>query len=359
MLKKLTLLLIIFITAFTCGIFYLFNQIDSVYNKTNIELSKEFEVKDGMTAKNMGITLQENGIIKNSLVFYAFARYPKIASIVTKEKSEIFTVKKGFYKLSSKMNLVEVFKEISTGKEKNILISIPEGLTISKIARKLEEAELCNSKEFIKIASTEGKSIFKECGLNINSDSVEGFLYPDTYNIPVSYNSRKIIVHMVKNFIKVISSDEQTKKFLSLSDKDFYNTIILASIVEREYRVKDEASSIAGVFTNRLKINMALQSCATVEYIITEIQNKPHPKIITYSDLEIKNPFNTYIYNGLPPKPISNPGLTSLKAAINPEVNDYLYFTLTDAEAGRHTFSKDLMSHNKATSEFRTKRVLN
>ena len=150
---------------------------------------------------------------------------------------------------------------------------------------------------------------------------------------------------MVKNFIKVISSDEQTKKFLSLSDKDFYNTIILASIVEREYRVKDEASSIAGVFTNRLKINMALQSCATVEYIITEIQGKPHPERILTKDTKIDSPYNTYKWAGLTPGPISNPGLTALDAATNTPKTPYFFFQVENENTGKHVFTETFEEH--------------
>lgn len=359
MLKKILIpLVLILVLIFGLFIYYKI-QTDSPYDSTKIELTEEFNIEKGMTAKKIGVILQEKGFIKNSTLFYAFARFPKIASILTNQPETIFTIKKGNYILSSKMNLTDIFKEISTGKIKSINISIPEGLTISKIAKKFEEAGFASAKEFISIATTEGKSIFSKCNLNIQKDSVEGFLYPDTYSIPITYNSKQIITLMVKNFVKTISQNEELEKLLSYSEEDFYNTMILASIVEREYRVKEEARSIAGVFTNRLKINMALQSCATVEYIITEIQHKPHPKIITYADLEIKNPYNTYIYPGLTPTPISNPGLTALAAAINPEKNNYLYFTLTDSDAGRHTFSKDLMSHNKATNEFRTKRVIN
>lgn len=256
------------------------------------------------------------------------------------------------------MNLVQIFEELSTGKEKFITILIPEGLTISKIAKRLEEKNICSSKEFINIATTLGKELFNEVGLNINQNSVEGFLYPDTYNIPVSYDVKEIIILMINSFIKNLKSNSLTSSLFDLNSNELYKTIILASIVEREYRAQEEAALIAGVFKNRLKINMALQSCATVEYIITEIQHKPHPKIITYDDLEITNNFNTYKYPGLTPAPISNPGFTAINATLNSKESDYLYFTLTDQKNGKHTFSKTLTEHNTATNQFRTKRVI-
>jgi len=122
----------------------------------------------------------------------------------------------------------------------------------------------------------------------------------------------------------------------------------MASIVEREYRADDEAPLIASVFYNRLKRNVGLESCATLEYIITEIQNKAHPEYITLDDEKINSPYNTYKWAGLPPGPISNPGKIALEAAFHPAKTSYMYFVLKDAQAGRHFFSRDLSEHNQA-----------
>ncbi|MDR1950591.1 MAG: endolytic transglycosylase MltG, partial [Spirochaetaceae bacterium] len=126
--------------------------------------------------------------------------------------------------------------------------------------------------------------------------------------------------------------------------------VIIASIVEREYRRPEEAPLMAGVFYNRLSIGMALQSCATVEYIITEIQGKPHPETLYDRDTAIQNPYNTYIRPGLPPGPISAPGMVALDAAFSPESSDYLYFRLVDPREGRHYFSKTFDDHIRAAS---------
>jgi len=118
--------------------------------------------------------------------------------------------------------------------------------------------------------------------------------------------------------------------------------------VEREYRADDEAPLIAGVFFNRLEIGMGLQSCATVEYVITEIEGKPHPEVLYNRDIAIQDPYNTYVYAGLPPGPISCPGAVALNAAFHPTASDYLYFRLMDPQEGRHKFSKTLEDHIKA-----------
>lgn len=348
----LIVILVIIAGAFGGGFGYLKSMSAAVSDADSSTV--DFEVKNGMTAKAVGLELESQGIIKNKDIFYLFARFPKIGALVTGADESIFSAKKGYYELSSSMTLAEIFSEVSTGKEKSVNVAIPEGLTISKVAQRLRAAGLKNVDDFELVAAREGRKIFAAHGLKIKNDSVEGFLYPDTYNIPVSYSSEQIIGLMIDNLMKNITSYKETNGMQDRSD--FYDLMILASIIEREYRVKEEAPAIAGVFKNRLSINMPLQSCATVEYIITEINHKPHPDRIYFSDLESTSPYNTYKYPGLPPGPISNPGITAIRAAANPEKNNYLYFTLTDANAGRHTFSSTLDAHNKATNEFRTKR---
>lgn len=362
--KKLSVILFIvllFLVLLCGGIFCSIQFLSQPIDSSKIELV-DFEVKNGMTAKSVGKELKEQGLIKDDTVFYFFARFPKVASIFFRKPQEIFKIQTGYYELSKSMNLATIFQELSSGKEKSIDISIPEGLTISKIAERLRKAGLKNLADFEQVALNDGKKIFYEHELNISANSVEGFLFPDTYKIPISYNSEKVISMMIENLLKHISTLNKTFKIQNMSDIDgqiFYQTMILASIVEREYRVKDEARLIASVFKNRLQINMPLQSCATVEYIITEIDHKPHPKIIYFSDLESSSSYNTYKYSGLPPTPISNPGITAIEAALNPQNSDYLYFTLTDSDSGRHTFSKNLGGHIQATNEFRTKRDAN
>ena len=181
---------------------------------------------------------------------------------------------------------------------------------------------------------------------NIPGAIMEGYLYPDTYLFPLNYPAVKVVTTMADNFFKrlyEINSQAQT-----MTAREINDCITIASIVEREYRISDEASLMAGVFYNRLRIGMALQSCATVEYIITEIQGRPHPQILLNRDLEIQNPYNTYIRPGLPPTPISAPGETALKAAFYPKKTEFLYFRLIDLPSGEHYFSRTLDDHIRA-----------
>jgi len=176
--------------------------------------------------------------------------------------------------------------------------------------------------------------------------TMEGHLFPDTYFVPQPFTGAAMAELMARTFYDTVSSIEPGWK--TLPSADFRDAVIMASIVEREYRADDEAPLIASVFYNRLRRNIGLESCATLEYIITEIQNKAHPEYITLDDEKINSPYNTYKWAGLPPGPISNPGKIALEAAFHPAKTGYMYFVLKDAQAGRHFFSRDLSEHNQA-----------
>lgn len=295
------------------------------------------EVASGESTKKVGADLKSKKLIKNSGIFYLCARSPAVKKLLT-GNTNLFQLKSGVYQISSAMTLSEIFDVLSSGQQEYIRISIPEGLTISKIAVRLEDAGVCSAEDF-KDACHDADLIWK---YEIPSDSLEGFLFPDTYFFTPKMSGRAVVTVMVDNFfskIKEISGME------NLSKKELFYDVTLASIVEREYRIDEEAPLIASVFRNRLSHNIGLYSCATVEYIITEIEGLPHPDKITYNDLKIDNPYNTYKWAGLTPGPISNPGAVALNAAVNTPKTNYYYFRLVDADAGRHAFSKDFSTH--------------
>ena len=182
--------------------------------------------------------------------------------------------------------------------------------------------------------------------LEIPASSMMGYLFPDTYLLPPDAGAEALLRLMVETFRNRIA--ESLPEAEELSSLDIHSRIIMASIVEREYRLEEEAPLMAGVFWNRLRIGMALQSCATVVYAITENQGKPHPSRLFDRDLKIDDPFNTYMYPGLPPAPICNPGLTAIVAAFRPVSTKFLYFRLIDEAKGSHYFSESLDEHIKA-----------
>lgn len=313
-------ILIICVSAFTYAYYQLLPVNNSIDNEYTIQIEK------GDRLKPILALLEEDGIIKSSKITYLYARIFNIM------------LKTGIYSLDSSMNSLQVLDVLQSGVSITISVSIPEGLTIRQIAEILEANNIVQKEDFIK----ESKNPIILTKYSISASNVEGFLYPDTYNFPKNMSSMAVIELMLDNFF---NKTAEIPNFSQKSIEEQYKIIILASIIEREYRVKEEAPLISSVFWNRLNSNINLESCATVVYIITEILGKPHPEKLYYIDLEIKNPYNSYRNQGLPPGPISNPSLVALDAATNPASTDYLFFRVVDESQGRHHFSSTFEEH--------------
>jgi UPF0755 protein len=288
------------------------------------------EVRGGETAFSVGNRLEEAGIIRNRYFWYALSR-------LTKDY-----IKTGAYRIELPASQIRIHSLLVSGEQILVRVTVPEGVTLKKTARILEEAGVCGADAFLSAAAS--REILDRYG--IPGETMEGCLFPETYFFPYSFPAERVIGAMADTFFSRLG--EIAPESLSMGREELFKKVIIASIVEREYRVGEEAALMAGVFYNRLDVGMALQSCATVEYVITEIQDRPHPDILYNRDLEIRNPYNTYMYPGLPPGPISVPGKTALEAAFNPASNAYLYFRLTDPDAGRHYFSRTLDDHIRA-----------
>jgi len=289
-----------------------------------------FEVLKGESAKSVGDRLAEMRLIRSRLFWQLLCRY-------SGEQ-----IKTGTYRIDIPSDPITIHRLLVSGRQMLLRITIPEGLTVSKTARLMENAGICAGDEFIASASDPEITGY----YRIPGSGMEGYLYPDTYLFPSGYPAAMVVRAMADNFFsRVAKMDERIRM---MQPDDLNKLVILASIVEREYRLDEEAPLMAGVFKNRLDIGMALQSCATVEYVITEIQGKPHPEVLSTRDTEIRDPYNTYIRPGLPPGPIASPGAIALKAALNPAKSDYLYFRLVEAGSGKHYFSRTLDDHIKA-----------
>ena len=289
-----------------------------------------FEVRRGESAHSVGQRLADSGLIRNRYFWAALCRF------------DPEPVKIGAYRLELPAGQMAIHRILVSGRQILMRVTVPEGLTLTKTARVMEEAGVCPADEFLSAAAD--PEITRR--YRIPGDSMEGYLYPDTYLFPPEYPAARVIQTMADNFFARIG--EVDERALTMSPEELNRLVILASIVEREYRLDEEAPVMAGVFFNRLNIGMALQSCATVEYVITEIQGKPHPKVLLTRDTEIRDPYNTYIRPGLPPGPISAPGSVALNAVFTPSENNYLYFRLVDPGVGRHYFSNTLDDHIRA-----------
>ena len=309
-------------------------QIKSVNDEENAVVQK-IKVSQGASVKEVCDVLEDNKLIRSSQVLYLAIRFN-----LFREPSP-FCLKSGVYTVSSSMDLHEIYDLLQSGQQEYVSVIIPEGLTVSKIAAILESNGICEAAAFKNACVS--REILEKYG--IEAESLEGYLFPDTYYLIPGMDADSVAEEFVSNFFRRIESIDSLK---DVGFKKLNDTVILASIVEREYRVASEAPLIASVFTNRINHRIGLYSCATIEYIITELQGKPHPDRITYDDLKIESPYNTYKWAGLPPGPISNPGLVALNAAANPAKTNYYYFVLTDPSNGTHTFSQSFDQHKAA-----------
>ena len=300
-----------------------------------------YEGEDQIFTIEKGATLNS---ISNNLTEYGLIRYPWPMILYSRFMGTETDFKVGVYRISQKKTLIDIHDYLVGGRQQLFKVTIPEGWTSRQIADYLDSLEITDSEGFI--SAVRDFELIEE--FDIPANNLEGFLYPDTYLFQKNFPAKKIVRVMVENFFSRLL--EIYPEYKNLDQSELFDKIILASIVEREYRDPDEAPLMAGVFYNRLSssIPIPLGSCATIVYIIADVQNKPHPDVITYRDLEILSPYNTYINTGLPPGPISNPGEISLKASFYPEKSDYLYFLLKNPESGQHVFTTNLSEHNAA-----------
>ncbi|MEM5947746.1 endolytic transglycosylase MltG [Spirochaetia bacterium 38H-sp] len=288
-------------------------------------------VNSGDSAFKVSQKLYENNLIRSPLLF----------RILTKINNSASLLKQGGYLLSPAMSTYEIYKIILKGENAIVKVTIPEGWTSTRIAELLDKKRLIDSERFLSLITN--KKFIKSLGLS--SDSLEGYLFPDTYFFSYGQSGEEIITKIIDNFFKKVGTLISHEDIMS---KDFYEKLILASIVEREYRLPEEAPLIASVFFNRLERRIPLESCATIDYVLTEERGEKNKLELTYDDLKVESPFNTYKYYGLPPAPISNPGLIAIKAVLYPPKTDFLYFVLKDPAKGKHYFSKTFEEHVRA-----------
>ena len=289
----------------------------------------DFTVTPGMSSSKAIQFLKEHHLIKSSFFFKLKMRLMEKAS----------KLKVGQYSLNDGMNAGEVINIITSGKTKMITVTIPEGYNNRQIGDVLvAKGFFTNRNEFLEHAK-DTELLLK---YNIRGTTSEGYLFPETYKFPEGYPKKQIIETMIKLFQK----KTRHLKGLEPNNSNRHKKVILASIVEREAKLKSERALIAGVFSNRLKNRQPLESCATVQYLF----EKPRVRLY-YKDLEIKSPYNTYKNRGLPPGPIANPGLATLEAAVNPQKTEYNFFVVKGND-GSHYFSKSFVEHSRAKKKY-------
>lgn len=305
--------------------------------------AKEYkmDVPTGTGTRKIADMLEQNGMIKSADVFYYYARFKK------------YNLKAGKYRVNSAMSTDEILEFLQSGIQEHTVVSIPEGYTLKQIGSLMEQTGVTDRAGFISACNDE--ALLGE--YRIPGSSFEGYLFPDTYYLDYDMDAEKVVRILADTFFEKIAGIPDMS---GLSPEELFWVVRLASIVEKEYRVPEEAPLISSVFTNRLNTiengySWGLYSCATVVYIITDILDMPHPEKVTRADTQIDNPYNTYKYCGLPPGAISNPGITALDAAMHPAKTKYTYFTLVDAEKGSHAFTSSNEEHIELKYEYTVK----
>ena len=285
------------------------------------------KISHGMNANQIAVLLEEKGLIHNQTAFRIWSKLTQLDS----------KLEAGEYLIRTDMSMFEVASSLSGGGA--VLanrITIPEGYTVCQIADLLEKHGK-NGDEFKRLAENyEPYDYMKPTSESARKYSAEGFIYPDTYEFSPEHTEAQILAMLVRQFDAKLTPEIRAQ--IDESGLSIGQVIILASIVEREARYDEERPVIARVFLNRMKHDMPLQSCATVQYLLDKVR-----PILTVEDTQISSPYNTYLHLGLPPGPIGCIGDKSLQAVLNPDDNDYLYF-VADKE-GHHHFGKTYTDH--------------
>jgi UPF0755 protein len=291
-----------------------------------------FKVLKGEYLSTIASRLDQEGLIRSGLFLILYSRVNNTET----------AFKDGYFRILPGDSMSDVHYLLVSGYQEQVKLTIPEGWTLKKISQFVEERGIATSVEFREAAAS--AALLDQFG--IPAENLEGYLFPDTYFFPRGYPAYGVVEEMVENFFRRLA--DVAPEALKWDRDELHETVILASIVEREYRRAEEAPLIASVFYNRIEYSIGLESCATLGYIITDIQNKPHPAFLTVEDKRIDSPYNTYKWAGLPPGPISSPGRVALEAAFHPEETEYYYFVLKNPDTGEHYFSEDLQEHNWA-----------
>lgn len=292
----------------------------------------DFQIQKGSSLKTVAESLKKNKVIPSAM---AFVVYVKLTGNDTK-------IQAGNFVLFGGDGIIAASKKLLHATAVDVLVTIPEGLTIEQTASVLKRSLGTDSTEFVKLCYT--PSLFPE--LSLTGTSLEGYLFPDSYRFPPNSKPDVVIRHMVSQFKEkycLLKNDSLCENKLSRQE-----SVILASIVEKEAAIASERPLIAGVFHNRLKRHIPLGADPTIRYFLKKL-NGP----LYVSELNSETPYNTRKYEGLPPGPICSPGLASLNAALNPESTKFLYFVAKWDGSGNHDFSVTNAEHTRKKNEIR------
>ncbi|MBN2202322.1 endolytic transglycosylase MltG [bacterium] len=285
----------------------------------------EIRIERGSSAGRVAALLRENGVIRSETGFRAAVRILGASR----------RLEAGRYFFESPQSHYRIVSAIRNGRVMRMSVTLPEGMTARRTAGLLSRAVDLDSAAFM--AAVRDSAMVRRYG--ISAASLEGYLFPDTYRFSTSATVDEVLDAMVGSFRRIFT-DSMAARGRDMGF-DSHQVITLASLVEGEALLDEERPLVAAVYLNRLRIGMALQACPTIQYLLPD-----GPRRLLNRDLHIESPYNTYLHPGLPPGPVNNPGLASIRAVLNPAPVNYLYMVANGD--GSHTFSAGLDGHNRA-----------
>jgi UPF0755 protein len=291
--------------------------------------SKVVMIPDGSTFQQVAALLERERLIKSRSVFVLFG----------KSQSAERKVHAGEYELNPGMTPAEILSKLLNGQVLLHPLTIPEGLTVAQIADLVSQQGLTDRVEFLRLA----KDRAFIASLGIKAETLEGYLYPNTYKFPRAVKAREVLATMVEQLRQVVGSDLLAR--MQELKMTMHEVLTLASVIEKETGSGGERPEISAVFHNRLKKHIPLQSDPTVIYGLPAFDGNLHKK-----DLSSPSPYNTYRVQGLPPGPIANPGIQAIRATLYPSDSRSLYFV--SRNDGTHQFSTTLIEHNQAVEKY-------
>lgn len=329
LLKRLGRLCIFVLVLGALALFYL-----QMYFQTPATLEAEEQIVTiaaGTSLRQIAASLADNGLIRHRTMLITYVKWWRPGP----------HLQAGEYALRASMSPEQIVELLRQGKVRHYPLTIPEGLTVREVAAIVAEQQFGDA-QVIRALMSDAAFI---ASLNLDTPSLEGYLFPDTYHLPRSISEKALLTLMVETLKKNYTAETAARaEQLGLTQ---HEVLTLASLIEKEAQVDDERPLIAAVYHNRLQRGMRLQCDPTVIYALGEHFDGN----IRKRDLQIDSPYNTYRYPGLPPGPIANAGRRSLEATVNPASVDYLYFVATGTH-GEHKFSRTLKEHNRAVQQY-------
>jgi UPF0755 protein len=327
--RALLLLLVFFLTG---AAFYRY----ATTPVNDVTIARTVDIPKGSGFFRITEILDNVGLVHNRPLFWVLAL----------AKGAARHIRAGEYELNGAMSPAAILDKLVRGEIKIYQVTLPEDITVNEVARRLSAFKLVNEKEFMMLAAD--RSFL--ASIDIEAESIEGYLFPDTYRFDRSMTIKEIIRILVGQFWREVTPEMRKRaQEIGLTLPQW---VTLASIIGKESGYGAEKPLISAVFHNRLKRGMKLQSDPTAVYNLQ--QEGGHVKTVLLRHLKSDTPHNTYRISGLPPGPIANPGIDSLRAALYPAKVDYLYFVAKND--GSHQFSSNLASHNQAVSKYQINR---